>query len=97
MNIEKAIKIIEILSEYGLYCEIKEEYQEAMQVVLSELEKKDRIIDLMSKYIYKREDNTINIGKIYCPLQDCDDINREVNCDTCIKQYFEKKVEEQIK
>lgn len=59
-----------------------------------ELEKKENIIDLMSKYIYKREDNTINIGKIYCPLQDCDDINRDVNCDVCIKQYFTKKVED---
>lgn len=83
----KQIDVCEFMHEFVKLLIIKANKYDA------ELEKKDKMIDLMSKYIYKREDNTVNVGKIYCPRKDCDDINRDVDCDTCIKQYFEKKAE----
>ncbi len=87
---KKADKINKLKKQNKL---ASKEHEERFNEFEAEIEKKDKIIDLMSRYIYKREDSTVNIGRIYCPEKDCDDINREVNCDTCIKQYFERKVE----
>ena len=56
-----------------------------------ELEKKDKMIDLMAEYI-----SDLDIDEDICKKQsdnNCDDINREVECKECIKQYFERKVE----
>lgn len=55
-----------------------------------ELEKKDTMIDLMAEYI-----SDLDIDEDICKKQsdnNCDDINREVECKECIKQYFERKV-----
>lgn len=63
-----------------------------------EIEKKDKIINEMAKYIATLDTdedicrNVTNIGKSFCPEDDCDNLNREVDCDICIKQYFESKV-----
>lgn len=57
-----------------------------------ELEKKDKMIDLMAEYI-----SDLDIDEDICKKQsdnNCDDINREVECKECIKQYFEKQVKE---
>lgn len=57
-----------------------------------ELEKKDKMIDLMAEYI-----SDLDIDEDICKKQsdnNCDDINREVECKECIKQYFERKAEE---
>ena len=56
-----------------------------------ELEKKDKMIDLMAEYI-----SDLDIDEDICKKQsdnNCDDINREVECKECIKQYFEREVE----
>ena len=56
-----------------------------------ELEKKDKMIDLMAEYI-----SDLDIDEDICKKQsdnNCDDINREVECKECIKQYFERKLE----
>lgn len=56
-----------------------------------ELEKKDKMIDLMAEYI-----SDLDIDEDICKKQsdnNCDDINREVECKECIKQYFERKAE----
>ena len=56
----------------------------------TELEKKDKMIDLMAEYI-----SDLDIDEDICKKQsdnNCDDINREVECKECIKQYFERKV-----
>lgn len=53
-----------------------------------ELEKKDKMIDLMAEYI-----SDLDIDEDICKKQsdnNCDDINREVECKECIKQYFER-------
>ena len=57
-----------------------------------ELEKKDKMIDLMAEYI-----SDLDIDEDICKKQsdnNCDDINREVECKECIKQYFERKAED---
>ena len=53
MTPEQAVKLLDNLSKYGLCYNITEEYQEAMKLVLSMLEEKEKIIDLMSEKIYK--------------------------------------------
>ena len=50
-------------------------------------------IDLMGEYISKY-DTDEGICEEQAPLG-CNEINREVDCKECIKQYFEKKVEEE--
>lgn len=57
-----------------------------------ELEKKDKMIDLMAEYI-----SDLDIDEDICKKQsdnNCDDINREVECKECIKQYFERKAKD---
>ena len=57
--------------------------------------KKDKMIDLMAEYI-----SDLDIDEDICKKQsdnNCDDINREVECKECIKQYFERKVEDECK
>ena len=57
-----------------------------------ELEKKDKMIDLMAEYI-----SDLDIDEDICKKQsdnNCDDINREVECKECIKQYFERIAEQ---
>ena len=59
---------------------------------LLELRQKDKQIDLMAEYI-----SNLDIDEDICKEQsdnNCDDINREAECKDCIKQYFEKQVEE---
>ena len=54
-----------------------------------ENEEKDKQIDLMSEYI-----SNFDTDEDICKEQadnNCDDINREVECKDCIKQYFEKE------
>ena len=55
----------------------------------TEIQKKDKMIDLMAEYI-----SDLDICKKQSD-NNCDDINREVECKECIKQYFERKVEDE--
>lgn len=59
-----------------------------------ELKKKDKVIDLMAKYIadIDNEDICFEIENKYC--------NKNMDygeCEDCIKQYFERKVEDECK
>ena len=93
---QEAIENLENLSEYGLCYTINEKIQEDIKTVLNmlkekdaEIEKKDKMIDLMAEYI-----SDLDIDEDICKKQsdnNCDDINREVECKECIKQYFERK------
>ena len=62
-----------------------------------ELEKMVELIILDLHELYKQYPGTID--KFYnhkmCLWEDCDDINREVNCDYCLKQYYKKKASEE--
>ena len=94
MTPEQAVKLLDNLSEYGLCYNITEEYQEAMKLVLSMLEEKDKIIDKMIdnimihyqlKTIRKMCCSTCRIEKtcIYSGIHR-----------NCIKQYFENEAKE---
>ena len=57
-----------------------------------ENKEKDKQIDLKAEYI-----SNLDIDEDICKEQsdnNCDDINREVECKECIKQYFENKAKE---
>lgn len=63
----------------------------AIGTVLTLLEKKDKEIDLMAEWIeeytkYYDEDGC------YCEVEK-DICNKNIECEYCIKQYFERKVE----
>lgn len=86
-------------NKFGITIEGFRELQEDIETVLNmlkekdaEIEKKDKMIDLMAEYI-----SDLDIDEDICKKQsdnNCDDINREVECKECIKQYFEKQVKE---
>lgn len=78
MTPEQAVKLLDNLSEYGLCYNITEEYQEAMKLVLSMLEEKDKQIDLMAE--------DIDSSQIEC--------NRYFKDKEEVKQYFENKAKE---
>lgn len=95
MNIEEArerIKELELV--YQIQYSILEydnciKNKEALELVLNELDKKDKIIDMMSQHIYE---NT------YRDLEECEfeeyyQIQCKKNCKECAKEYFYNKVE----
>lgn len=108
MTEEKAIERLKDLihtcdagiKEHGEYDDFFKEDKEAIKTVLNmlkekdtEIQKKDKMIDLMAEYI-----SDLDIDEDICKKQsdnNCDDINREVECKECIKQYFERKVEDE--
>ena len=63
-----------------------------------EIEKKDKIIDLMAKYINYLSDDLIQAtGKNeleFCDGNKCCK-DSDYSCEQCIKQYFERKVEDE--
>lgn len=56
------------------------------RIYFNELDKKEKQIDLMAEYIHKT-------GEYECLNIKCED-NGSITCQDCIKQYFERKVEE---
>lgn len=94
MNEEEARKIIDNMSEQELNDFIffaLQEVEKENQKLKTELKKKDKIIDEMATYIV-----TLDIEEDICEKtknEHCDKMNFG-ECKDCIKQYFEKKVEE---
>lgn len=105
MNIEEARDILanviadEIIGTYCLneaqkyncdYCENDDcIYNKAIETVLKELDKKDKVIDMMNQHIYE---NT------YRDLEECEfeehyQIKCKKNCKECAKEYFYNKAE----
>lgn len=73
--------------------------KEKIKELESDKEIKDKMIDDMVNWIYelfKARPGTVSKAFNYevCISDDCDNINREVNCDYCIKQYFENLAKE---
>jgi hypothetical protein len=81
MDIEKAKDILEELSTFD-YVKL-EDGDTAIETVLNELEKKDRVIDL----ILEKEAGSSCLN-IYCKKRK----NRE-KCKQCVKEYFTNKAE----
>lgn len=63
----------------------------AIGTVLTLLEKKDKEIDLMAEWIEKHTKYYDEDG-CYCEVEK-DICNKNIECEYCIKQYFERKVE----
>lgn len=74
--------------------------REALGVVLSELEKKDKVINEMSNFINLMSDELVaetgDNNLEFCKMQKCID-NGDLDCEECIKEYFTKKVEKEGK
>ena len=84
-KLRNRVKEVKKLTKYSQY---KKEFSRLNE----QLRKKDKQIDSMAEYI-----SNLDIDEDICKEQsdnNCDDINREVECRDCIKQYFERKVED---
>lgn len=78
---EKIVKYEKIYKEYDCYRWVKK------------LDKKDKIIDLMADFIFQNidvEEDICNSAYIKCKQE----TGQDITCINCIKQYFERKVEE---
>ena len=60
--------------------------EQSNYTVLSELEKKEAIINEMAKHIHLS-------GDYECLNKECED-DGDISCEDCIKEYFYKKVKE---
>lgn len=91
-NVKKQLEGIKKANECGLATrgEFNKDI-EAIETVLNLLEKKDKIIDLMAMAI----DNEPLPTEEYCIFRnfDCPAVGGNRDCKDCVKQYFERKVE----
>lgn len=93
---EEQIKFIEA-TDRDYYDEELELYQNRVKqfnTVLSMLEEKDKIIDLMANHIATSDSDLCEYLDITNKCKYYAGENGKL-CDECIKQYFEKKVEEE--
>lgn len=101
MKIEEAKKIAKGITTDDLlnYWEGPEEPYEAIQVVLNELDKKDKVIDMMTEYIDKAYFDRERIEKWFekniLPKDDFDlvDYKERYIRYPIIKEYFYNKIE----
>lgn len=68
-------------------------YISELETVLSILEEKDKIIDLMSEAI-NNNDIDEDICRRMGQKEECNEFEDKEKCKDCIKQYFENKVKE---
>lgn len=99
MDIEQAKKLADELnwSHFDMSEDSSKEYIDAVQTVLSELEKKEAIINEMARYIDKITEEIAREKGVedfeFCDNK-CTDKDEYIDCKECIKQYFENKAEE---
>lgn len=101
INLTGAIQILNKLKSKVTFVEVDDENnsekeyrlpflmnieQQAIETVLSELEKKEAIINEMAKHIHLS-------GDYECLNKECED-DGDISCEDCIKEYFYKKVKE---
>ena len=68
-------------------------YISELETVLSILEEKDKIIDLMSEAI-NNNDIDEDICRCMGQKENCNEFEYKEKCKECIKQYFENKAKE---
>ena len=90
MTTEEAIERCHELIKESHSCWIGITNQEAIKIVLSMIEKKDKIIEQMTYYIMN-----LDIDEDVCKRVNCDTNSGELDCKDCIKQYFENKVKKE--
>lgn len=85
MDIERAKKLANELnwSHFDMSEDSSKEYIKAIETVLSELEKKDKIIDLMAEFI-----NKFDLDESICKDIKCNNDVTKQDCINCIKKYF---------
>lgn len=109
MSEDEAVDILQnciadyVIGEYcekcgdRLVCANKNEdccFQQAIGTILAELEKKDKIIDAMAEWIGDRCFYSDDYGNSCEIIQDsCCDTTKD--CKDCIKQYFERRAEDE--
>lgn len=90
LNRFKTIKVL-YGNTFAIHLEQLEQLQNDIETVLNLLEKKDKIIDLMAIAISNEPLPT----EEYCIFRnfDCPEVGGNRDCKECVKQYFERKVE----
>lgn len=91
MNEEEAIEQLKIIKNNIDKKYINTKNSKAIETVLNLLEKKDKMIDLMAIAIGNEPLPT----EEYCIFRnfDCPAVGGNRDCKECVKQYFERKVE----
>ena len=98
MELEEAIKDVKRICEYlkeSDYMSIDKDTKISLETLLNHLTKQEKMIELMVQTLYDED-----YEKLICMEVDCDHvtIQQEGKCigKDCIKEYFEKKAEEQL-
>ena len=91
MNEEEAKETLKTMKENIDKKYLKTRNSVAIETVLNLLENKDKIIDLMAIAISNEPLPT----EEYCIFRnfDCPEVGGNRDCKECVKQYFERKVE----
>ena len=93
MNIEKATERCKALTNPEQGCWIGISNQKAIEIVLSELEKKDKVINLMiEEGSHIPENELYKVEKIYREVKDQTELKGRDLKLYCIKEYFTNKV-----
>ena len=92
MELEEAIEILKSYENKLVY-EISEKDKEAVVVVLNHLTKQEKMISKMISMLEDYGADEFICNEVSKMLYKNNEICNE-NCKECIKQYFEKKVEE---
>lgn len=88
----KIIKESYVMSTKHKLDENNKRLKQAIESVLKELDKKDKVIDLMARSINNNDIDDDMFGR-FGKYKDCSDFADEELCVDCIKEYFYKKVE----
>lgn len=101
MKIEEAKEILDridikfflsgMIEQNNYIVDKADEVNTAIYTVLNELDKKDKVIDMMAEQI-RASDIDENICKLITEPTEC--VSRDCKCENCIKEYFYKKAEE---
>ena len=99
MNIEKATERCKALTNPEQGCWIGISNQKAIETVLSELEKKEAIINEIARYIDKITEEIAREKGVedfeFCDKK-CTDKDEYIDCKDCIKEYFTKKATDNV-
>lgn len=93
MNEEEARETLKTMKENIDKKYINTRNSKAIETVLSMLEEKDKIIDLMSEAI-NNNDIDEDICRRMGQKENCNEFEDKEKCKECIKQYFENKAKE---
>lgn len=88
----EAIKII--LGNLDAFADINRQQEKEIEILKAELKKKDKIIDELENIFYNYQLCEYEITD--CTYRKCEYIGEDETppCKECIKQYFERKVED---